>query len=74
MRDAWQRFGKLDRNGGWFLCAVASCTKNWNGYNKIDKEYIKCIVVKKQNDRDVVNSIVSSLNINIPVICKNEMF
>ena len=42
--------------------------------NKIDKRYIKCIVVKNQNDRDIVKSIVSSLNINIPVICKNEMF
>ncbi len=42
--------------------------------NKIDKNYIKCIVVKNQNDRDIVKSIVSSLNINIPVICKNEMF
>lgn len=42
--------------------------------NNIDVKYIKGIIVKEQNDIDIVKYILSGLNLDIPVICKKDKF
>lgn len=42
--------------------------------NKIDLKYIKAIVVKNYNDKDLINNILLSMGLNIPIVCKSAMF
>lgn len=42
--------------------------------DSIPVKYIKGIIIKNQNDKDIVSNILNSKKINIPVICKSEMF
>ena len=41
---------------------------------RISVKYIKGIVVKDFNEKDIVNSLVVASGRNIPIICKREMF
>lgn len=42
--------------------------------NRIPIEYVKGIIVKNPNDKDIVNNILLSEGKTIPIICKRDMF